>query len=289
MLAPKEHEMSARFNFPEPPKVAGSVPLFATIAPEWTAKLVGEFGARLDVRGRVEDGGTWYLVQGEGVTLEVYQASHSFRLSHAAFDSEGSEGAAPPDADRALATAQAFHERLEPIQAEAEVHSVTELAVSLAQRDAGDPDRRVVGLQVNHRYRLDGLPLLGPGAKAQVTVGAEGEVMQAYRFWREVKQVATRPTLQPAQAFERFAASQQFADLPDSAEVTVRTAELGLLCLPPTAVQGVLVPVYRLRGEVSTELLPHDGFVAYVAAVDLDESEAKRRRWSLARPALVTA
>jgi hypothetical protein len=64
---------------------------------------------------------------------------------------------------------------------------------------------------------------------------------------------------------------------------------LGLLCLPPTEPQGVLLPVYVLRGEVSTDMLPGQPFVAYVAAAELDEATAKRSRWSLSRPALLAA
>jgi hypothetical protein len=44
-----------------------------------------------------------------------------------------------------------------------------------------------------------------------------------------------------------------------------------------------------LRGEVSTEFLPRYQFVTYVAAAEIDEADAKRRRWPSARPSLLVA
>jgi hypothetical protein len=170
-----------------------------------------------------------------------------------------------------------------------QVHSVTELEVQIATREKGAPEQRVVGLQVNLRYAVDGLPLVGPGAKAQVTVGRDGEIGQAYRFWREFKQGAAVASVQAGRAFERFAASPLIASLPDSARVEVASIQLGLLCLPPSEPQGVLVPAYVVRGEISTELLSRYQFVRYVAATEIDETDAKRRRWPSARPSLLVA
>ena len=91
------------------------------------------------------------------------------------------------------------------------------------------------------------------------------------------------------EAFDRFAASDQLADLPRGAKARVTSVQLGLLCLPPTEVQGLLAPTYVLRGEVSTELQPRYEFVSYVAAAEIDETDAKKRRWQAARPALLVA
>jgi hypothetical protein len=42
-------------------------------------------------------------------------------------------------------------------------------------------------------------------------------------------------------------------------------------------------------GEISTEFLPRYQFVRYVAAAEIDETDAKRRRWSSVRPSLLAA
>jgi hypothetical protein len=280
--------MKTKIAFPEPPSVPAKIPMFVTSAPTWNDERVIELGARFHVRGTVIDAGNWFVVRDGVSTLEVYQASHSLRLSRDEFDAEGRSGSrGAPDRDRALAAAEQVLHLLGETDASAELHSVTELEVTKAKRGKREIERCVVGLQMNYRYTLHGLPLIGPGAKAQITIGRDGELAQAYRFWRDVKPEGARRTIAPEQVFKRFATARQFADLPRDTKVKVTSVRLGLLCLPPSEVQGVLVPAYVFRGEVSTKMLPHYEFVAYLAAVDLEEADAKRNRWSLARPSLL--
>lgn len=282
--------MSAKISFPEPLRVPAELPLYATVRPAWDTKRVTELAACLGVRGAVVDAGNWFVVRDGMSTVEVYQASHSVRFGHDGFDAEGrGDCTGAVDRDRALAVAEQFHGLLGDIEGRAELLSVTELEVTMVARDQRAEERKVVGLQVNHGYTLHGLPLVGPGAKAQVTIGRDGELAQGYRFWRDVTRKGSLRTLAPQEAFERFAGSGQFADLPRSARVTVASVQLGLLCLPPTEVQGVLLPAYVLRGEVHTEMLPRYEFIVYVAAGELDDTEAKRNRWSPARPSLMIA
>jgi hypothetical protein len=285
--------MPATIAAPDLPRVPDELPIYPTVAPGWDAARVSELGARLDVCGSVVDAGVWYVVRDGVSTLEVYQASHSFRLGRDAFDAEA-RGACDGqvERERAVAVAERFQRSLGGLQAQAELQSVTELEVLVATREGGiggQPERRVAGLQVNYRYMLDGLPLVGPGAKAQITVGRDGEVAQAYRFGRAVQRPEPVRAIAPERAFERFANSAMFARLSRAARVHVDSMRLGLLCLPPTEVQSVLVPAYVLRGTISTELLPRDGFLSYVAAVDFESATAKRRRWSPPRPSLLVA
>jgi len=63
------------------------------------------------------------------------------------------------------------------------------------------------------------------------------------------------------QVFKRFTAVPQFSELSGDSRVKVTSVRLGLLCLPPTDVQSVLLPAYVFRGEVSTRLLPRYEFV----------------------------
>jgi hypothetical protein len=282
--------MAPKFEFPPPPNVQAELPLYSTIPPAWDASSVMELAARLGVRGNVTDAGAWYVVKDGVSTLEVFQASHSLRIERDAFDAEGRGNLTGTlNRERAHAVADQFLGLLGMISAQSEINSIDELAVLVEHREKRVPERRVAGLQFSYRFALDKLPLIGPGAKAQVTVGRDGEIGQAYRFWREVKRSGTRNAVTPDKAFDRFAASALFTTLPKTARVTVTTAELGLLCLPPSETQGVLVPAYVLRGEVTTETLPNAPFVHYVAAADLDEVDAKRHHWSLARPSLLVA
>ncbi len=282
--------MTVKIEFPELIKVPMELPLHAVTAPGWTADKVAEIARRFDLKGQSVDAGAWFVTRGEAWTLEVYQASHSLRLERNDYDAEARDGkGGVPDRGRAMAVASRFMQAAGDTMAKPEFDSVTELRVLKATRENLQGEARVVGLQVNYRYALGDLPLVGPGAKAQVSVGPDGELAQAYRFAREVKQMDMVKSTPLREAFDRFARSDHFADLPRGAKARVTSVQLGLLCLPPTEVQGLLAPTYVLRGEVSTELQPRYEFIAYVAAAELDEADTKRRRFPQGRPSLLSA
>jgi hypothetical protein len=282
--------MTVKIEFPELIQVPMELPQYAVTPPGWTPAKVAEMARRFDLKGDCVDAGAWFVTRNDAWTLEVYQASHSLRLERNDYDAEARDAkTGVPDRERAMAVASRFMQAAGDTMAKPEFDSVTELRVLKATRENMAGEARVVGLQVNYRYALGGLPLVGPGAKAQVSVGPDGELAQAYRFAREVKQVGMTKTTPLREAFDRFAASDHFADLPRGAKARVTSVQLGLLCLPPTEVQGLLAPTYVLRGEVSTELQPRYEFIAYVAATELDEADTKRRRFPQGRPSLLSA
>ncbi|WP_416763447.1 hypothetical protein ACNI65_12720 [Roseateles sp. So40a] len=282
--------MSVKIQFPELPRVNRELPLYTALPPSWTAEKVAKLASRFDMKGEVVDAGPWYVCRNEPWVLEVYQASHSLRIERQDIDAEGRDRKGDaPDREAAMVTAKRVMAMIGDEYAKPELHSVTELEVMRATREQREGERHVVGLQVNYRYALDGVPLVGPGAKAQVSVGADGQLMQAYRFARAVERIGARESVAPEEAMRRFAASEMVARLDARAKVSVSSAVLGLLAIPPTEVQSVLVPVYVLRGEISTEALPRQAFVTYVAATELGEADAKRKRWQQVRPGLVTA
>ncbi|WP_293676556.1 hypothetical protein [uncultured Phenylobacterium sp.] len=282
--------MPVKIEFPDLIQIPLQLPLYATLSPGWTDEKVADVARCFGVKGDCVDAGAWYVTRDDAWTLEVYQASHSLRLERSNYDAEArGVSRCAPDRDKAMAVASRFMAAAGPSMATPEFHSLTELRVSRATGEKLDGEARVVGLQVNYRCALDGLPLVGPGAKAQVSVGLGGELAQAYRFSREVREVSIAKTIPLSQALERFQASDHFADLAPGATVRLTSIELGLLCLPPTEAQGFLAPTYVLRGEVSTELQPRHGFIAYVAAAELDHAPSRRRRFPTGRPSLLGA
>ena len=141
------------------------------------------------------------------------------------------------------------------------------------------PVTRPVAVQVNFRFELDGLPVFGPGAKVQVTLGPDASLLECYRFWRrpcEERHVAILP---PEQAIERLRRDPAYAELPDDrARVVFDEVRLGYLALPPRELQGYLFPVYAFRGTVSTPELERYDHTRYVVAVDIQPEQIKRLR-----------
>jgi hypothetical protein len=282
--------MSVDIRFPDPPQVPDQLPLLRVVRPQWD-QARRSLASRLGVEGDATDAGLWLVARDQRSSLEIYQASHSFRFTRQDIDGEARDRrSVEMDADHAVAVAERFLEGVGRVQADSWVHSVTELEVLSVSAGGREPERRVAAMQVNFRFSLNGIALVGPGAKMQVTVGDGDEVIGAYRFWRDVEPTASVRVFPAEHAFERFARSPMFANLTDdTARAEVASAELGYLCLPPTEVQGMLLPVFRLRGTISTEFQEAYDFVSYVAAASVDPEDAKRQRAPQTQPSLVLA
>jgi hypothetical protein len=284
--------MSLSIDFAKAPQVPARLPLLGVERAQWSADEVVELARRNGLSGEATDRGLWHIVDDGRAALEVFQASHSFRFSRRTEPNEVA-GSSEKEIDQALAreSADSWVQRFAPEGARPELTTITQQEVLVAEQGVKIPQRRFTAARVNYTFSLDDQALLGPGAKLQVAVDPSGQILEAYRFWRNVSRVDQLPTVSSDEALSRFSRSELFADLTDrTARASVSQIRLGHLCLPPSEPQEFLVPVFELRGVLSTELHPHYEFVQYVAATTFDEGTAKARRQAAkARPRLVTA
>jgi hypothetical protein len=287
----EENVMSLSIRFPDIPAVPAESPVLTVRPHLWNLDAATELARRMEIRTNAEEAGLWMVARDDRAALEVYYASSSYRYSRLDFDGEGREGVdSTPNKDEVLGVAERWIETFGPEQARAEVHSITAHEVLVAEREAKEPREVVVGMDVNYRFAFDGTPLLGPGAKAKVSVHHTLDVSGAYRFWRDVEAVGEARILPVEQLLERFSSSPLFADLTDdTARAQVDSVRFGWLCLPPTEPMSTLVPALELRGTISTEAQPRYEFVRFVAATDPDQTTAKRSGHVNTRPALLLA
>jgi len=126
---------------------------------------------------------------------------------------------------------------------------------------------RTVAYHVNYGFALEELPVLGPGAKLRVSF--EGtEVSEVFRFWREtVEDGFVTIGLTAEGAIDKLRTSSEFSKLPDEAITFEGEPRLGYYARPVGLEQTALVPVYEIRGVVSTALLDRYEFTRYVNAV----------------------
>jgi hypothetical protein len=269
--------MTISIDFPAITDVPAELPLLAVLAPKWSRDAVAELGRQFHLDGEQIDAGTWTIVRDPRAALEIYHNSNSFRFERLDIDGEGRKAAADSFAkDKAIDVANGFAEAHAPRGARLGEPDVAEQELLVSEREGAEPTRILTALQVNYRYSHEGFDLMGPGAKTQVTIGADAEIMGAYRFWRDVRVGGSVKTVSPDEANERFAASELFAELEDNtATCRVTNVRFGYLTRPPTEAQGTLMPAYEFRGVLSTEFLPRYEFTSYVIGCHLDEGDAK--------------
>lgn len=269
--------MPISIDFPKISDVPREVPLLAASRPNWNHEAVADLTRRFRLRSKPIDAGTWTIVRDKRAALEIYQNSHSFRFERLDVGDELRQGSVDPSSpDEAIDIAHGFVSEHPVRGARISEPTVTEHEVLVAERDSREPRRLLCGLQVNYRYAHDGFDLMGPGAKTQVTIGADGEMVAAYHFWRQLRAGGSVRTISATAAAERFASSELFADLDDrTASCEVTSVRFGYLTRPPTEPQGTLLPAYEFHGILSTESLPRYEFRNYVLGCDLEAGDVK--------------
>ena len=281
--------MSLSIDFRTDLIIPPSVPVFDVVEPSWDAKSVAGLADRLGLSAPAEDLGLWHVVRDDRAVLEIYQASSSFRFSLLRHDGEGRDGRGEgyPDAEQVAKEWMSPHW---PEGGDPEILGVAERELLIVERGQREPRRLVAATDVNIGFSTEGFALLGPGAKAKVAVASDGSVVEAYCFWRNLARNGEVRTRSQAEVFERFAASQMFADLSDGrARAEVTTARFGYLSIPPTEVMEALVPVVELRGTISTEMIERFEFTRFVLAAEPQDRGRGRGKRVNDVPALVMA
>jgi len=140
-----------------------------------------------------------------------------------------------------------------------------------------------VATHVHYTFRLDALPVFGPGAKMQVTFTNARVPVQTYKFWREPVPGKTLPTISYDQAVELIRTHPTFATMvrAGKARVVFDQAQLGYYAFPARERQGMLVPVYRFDGAVHGPEGEHYDFSRHVLAVALALEETKASRMTV--------
>ncbi len=274
-------------------EVPTEIPILQVERPSWDEGSLGELARLHQIDARFEDRGLWHVARSDRSVLEVYAASHSFRLSQVGSESELSYAKESGVPEReAIVRAQEFLAAFHPSLVESRVASVFESVVLVSEEAHQEPVRLVTATQVSFDFVFEGVDLIGPGAKMQVAIRADGEVDSAYRMWRELRPVGVAKTFSADEIAKRLSNSHMFADLTDdTARVAITSARVGVLSVPPTEFQTVLHPAVEVQGTVSTESAELVGFSTYIAAASQRRlpSEKAPARGRAVRPQLITA
>jgi hypothetical protein len=272
--------MADVFQFPKLELDREKVTFYRTPFPKLTDAKVAQQVKVHGIKAKPRDGGSLVLVRDRRATLELFRASDSIRWSTLiSGKSEPRANGGPPklpDEAAARKMATAFLRRRKVPTKGAAVDSITHGMLAQATRKSREPKEHPIAVHVNYRYELDGLPVLGPGAKIQVTFVDDKEPAEMYRFWRTPKADGEIELLPPRAAFDLLRRDPDFAELGDDARVEYRNPRLGYYALPPRESQGALIPVYAFDGTLSTRAFERYDFTRYVVAVSYTPEDAKQ-------------
>ncbi|WP_433936441.1 hypothetical protein AB3662_17335 [Sorangium cellulosum] len=253
-------------------RLPDEVPIFDVVTPGWTEEEVRALARDFGIDGKPEPRGHRFVVGGGAAgTLEVFIASHSLRWSRPA--ARSAEDLTPftlSDPETICVADKFLNDHQVWARNAAHVHH-TPVGVFAARVERGAPPPAMhicVSKQVNYtlsaeheamEYRVG-----GPGSKMQVTVGADGEVQEVYRFSRKLafREFKPRKTIEKSieKAIEQFAAkglagvSALFIDMEYHAE-------------PPREMQALVAPFYKATGTRHGLVGPETEFLARIPAL----------------------
>ncbi|MFW9995152.1 MAG: hypothetical protein ACFFD4_24155 [Candidatus Odinarchaeota archaeon] len=266
------------FKFPEVKIKESRMMMFRTPFPKWDREKVTASARLFGIDGDVQENGFCLIVSDKKSYIEIFKASNSIRWTDLAWEEEESEKPVKlPDRNEALNLAKDFLQNRKLDDKRTKLTDITYTEVSrYDQKQKGHNGGRTA-LHMNYGFYLDNFPVMGPGAKMQVTIGSNEKVVEMYKFWREPVADNARDIIKPEDAIEQIRNSPSYVDLQDKeSRVTFKNIRLGYYALPPREMQGYLIPVYEFEGAVSTPYLDRYNFTEYVLAVRISPVEVKR-------------
>lgn len=246
----------------EPPS---EVKLYEVGPPGWTGESLKNICERLVVPGSPQEETEDFYRFGAGA-LDVFRASDSLwwmraRLRRVLF------GEAPtlPPPNEAIAQALSFLGEKQFLPG-APWRIWTTRTVEVHQ-DAAESRRKEIltARHVHVIYHLDGLPVVGPGAKTCVSFESE-KVDAFHQFWQRPIPVGSINIIDAEQAKEALAEDETFRQVKD--RLQLGDPQLGYYALPARQRPDYLLPVWIISGKVAAVLASEVEyrFVRYVRA-----------------------
>lgn len=283
--------MSELFTLPEKiPQQIKQIPLFRTtelktLSPR-ESTVARYFDRRLKkyrelfmLTQEPEDIGDILTFKEKELDFDVYKASDSFWMTkrELAFSETLPRGAELPKDDEAVDKARAYLEKLYVDMTYVKLQSVTHTEVVHDGPNKKEVDSQQTAVNVNFSFDMDGISVVGPGAKIQVSLCDRDLVSQVHYFWRDARMTDEIDTILPDAALEKFMKDPRFIRLDErSSSVKIHDMNLNYFAMPPFEFQRFLIPVYTIRGTVSTKYLERYDFTTHIVAVNITPEKIKR-------------
>lgn len=274
------------------PKHKPQVPLYSTFHFKSASSKNSEFRAhlnnrlkilrsRFETQGKLEYFGSQYLIKNEEDALEMYTTSDSFwwtNRKYAYSEKTESQNTLPTN-EAALESAKRLIKALKIDSKYLKFKSITSNEVAISESSEKDSKSAPTGVSVNFSYVLDDMPLFGSGAKTQLTFSNGSDLVEFLHFYRNPRKTKENISIiSPQEAIKLVVDNYRFKKLKvssgNSAEIT--NVELGYYTADPSDLQMLLVPVYKITGNVTTEFLKNYKFNLFVIADKSDENTIKK-------------
>jgi hypothetical protein len=251
----------ARFVLPDQlPDVPTRMTVYRTVEPRISRQDITRLMEALDLRGEIIESERMFAVRDGDRVLEACREPHTGYLRYC---DDGRLSLREnvrdlPSESEAINTAKQILDSYGFLPRDTFLagSGYFEFCTLDSRGDVIDHGKNALG--VGFGFRLDGWKVEGPGAKAGVVFGENGQVIAVSRIWRETYQDRTAEIITSTEALARFKERWPAEESPDEAERTdiLTTIDIGEMYLayfaePGLLPQQYLKPVYIFKGGYS--------------------------------------
>jgi hypothetical protein len=177
-------------------ELPAGVNIYRLRRPEISQDTVRRVGSRFGLRGTV-DAGTFILnsssiaySEASAWELKQFRRSGGWQYRHATrWQAAGPGHLHLEDQEASRLAMDAIGRYALPTEPELERTRVDRLHVAHAARGGANHEERIVGVRVQYRRMVDGLPVEGPGGKTVVYLDQERELSGIDHLWRDIESV----------------------------------------------------------------------------------------------------
>jgi hypothetical protein len=242
------------------------VPVYQVIQPDITFDYVRTLGRKLDFNGEPawEDNGTAIIMTGstEGLTRQLVVWAQSGAIEYGFTNPDRlypSHTPVLPAPDTSKKLAYDYLKKLDLLPAG--YHSFDDIkdkitleaggAYNIIDENTGNIIQKDASFWlISFPFYIDGVTATGPGAKIEVSIGENGELVHLVWAWREVKPAYNGDTKSEQQAFDDIVNDRGSMDIPASCQrVLINKVTLSYWINPISEQQDYAMPVYIFNGD----------------------------------------
>jgi hypothetical protein len=248
------------------PNVGRRVKMYRTKMVDATAEA-NRLRASIGLRGQMQSANQGVSINDGDKILGVFGGSGAvvFADRGKLFSTEA--GRNLPNRGQAMNTARDFLNRHGLLPNEAQILDVSETRTATMTDPNAAAAEVVNNLVVHFNFRVTGQEVVGPGAKMAVTIGDNGDVIGAYRAWRDIESEEEVDAGTPDRALGKFMEISRegppnlfkTAMVKPVNKVRIQHFQVGYMVAPgPEGARNTLEPVYVFRGKLEGQREPDE-------------------------------
>ncbi|MCS6804322.1 MAG: hypothetical protein RMM98_02305 [Acidobacteriota bacterium] len=248
------------------PSVGRKVKMYKTRTVNAAAEAT-RLRASMGLRGQVRSANQGVSINDGDRILGVFEGSGAVVFADRGKLFSTVAGQSLPNRGQAMNIARDFFSRHGLLPKEAQILDVSETRTATVTGPNATPSEVVNNLVVHFNFKIEGQEVVGPGAKMSVTIGANGEVIGAYRAWRDIESEVEVDAGTPDRALSKFIEISRAsppnlfktATLKPVNKVRIRHFQVGYMLAPgPEGSRNTLEPVYVFRGKLEGHREPDE-------------------------------